>query len=74
MTHTQFRVLDRTGKQVDIVTRGIVTGWRSAKTGMVAASTSTILGWHGRKARLAALVARIEAPLPEKFEMEQANA
>lgn len=58
----QFRVLDRTGKQVDVITKAPVGGYRSAKVGKVARSPSIILGWHGRKARLAALVARIEQP------------
>lgn len=62
MTHTDFRIFDRTGKQVDIVTRAPLGGYRSAKTGLTAKRPSTILGWHGRGARLAALIARIEDP------------
>lgn len=59
--HTQFRVLDKTGRQVDIVTKA-QAGWRSAKVGRTAKTTSTILSWHGKRARLAALIAAVEGP------------
>lgn len=62
MTHDAFRVFNRYGKQVDVVTKAPLGGYRSAKTGLTATRTATILGWHGRRARLAALVAEIEGP------------
>lgn len=60
MQHTEFRVLDKKGVQRDIVTRTANGFWRSAKVGRTAKYTATILGWHGRAMRLAALVARVE--------------
>lgn len=57
--HTQFRVLDKSGRQVDIVTKA-PTGWRSAKVGRTAKAASTILSWHGKRVRLAALIAAVD--------------
>lgn len=55
-TLTRFRMLDRAGRQLDVVTRD-ADGYASARVpGRKAKRASDIAAWYGRGARLAALV------------------